>query len=293
MRKKICFILSIGCTSIFADNLPKIESKNNESGAELTQSEIKYLKKVAEEQKLDVYSGVIGTAPKDKTISSTGAALEETPSGPQMFVFWTQTLANGLYYEARLYGKYNMRSQNPAFPDVAPSDEDNPNGYKGVVKVGYNFHVTNIYDITPYLRVEAGNNMSLVYADTLGDYIHSVNYAILPGFKQTFKLTPLLTPYIDIYGGVSEIYLNGQMNDNGVSSSPVSTATVRQLALTTELGAAYKITEHQAIIPYIQFIYNLNQPDATAAASYANGGFNVSQLASSQQVFAVKYSYAW
>lgn len=259
---------------------------------QLTASEIIALKKVAEQQKLDQYSGVIGTAPLNKTISATGASLEETQTGPQLFLFWTQTLANGLYYEGRLYGKYNMRTQNPAFPTVPASDENNPPGYKAVFKIGYNFHVTDTYYMTPYLRLEAGKNMTLVYQDVDGDYTHSTSTAILPGFKQTFKLTNLLVPYIDIYGGYTKVNLNGELSQ-GASAMQFRTAEVNQISLTNELGAAYRITDSQSITPYLQFIYTANNPNALAAQSYANGGFNVSELTSNSQVYAIKYSYAW
>ena len=277
----------------YADGLNQTNiSSPTESNVSLSESDIKMLKKIAEKEKLAAYSGDVGTAPVDKTVSATGAALEETPAGPQLFLFWTQTLANGFYYEGRIYGKYNMRTQNPAFPDVPASAENNPQGYKGVVKLGYNFHITSNYDITPYLRLEAGHDMSLVYADTNGDYIHSNNYAILPGFKQTFKVTPIFAPYIDIYGGVSQVSLTGNMTQ-GAAANQVQTASVQQLQLTTEMGTSIKISEHQAIIPYIQFVYTGNDPDSTAAASYNNGGFNISSLTSSQQVYAIKYSYSW
>ena len=259
----------------------------------LTAEEVKSLKNmIAEQNKLSNYSGVLGTAPLDKTVSATGATVEETPSGPQLFIFWTQTLANGFYYEARFYTKYNMRSQNPAFPDVPTSAENNPAGYKEVIKLGYNFHVTSIYDITPYLRLEQGNNISVVYQDTNGDYIHSTDYAILPGFKQTFKMTRDLTPYIDIYGGLVQSSLTGKMTE-GTSANQNITASVSQYQLTTELGFAFKISEHQAIIPYTQFVYTANNPDATASLPYSKGGFNLSELSSSQQVYAIKYAYSF
>ena len=300
LTKSLCLGCAIMGSSAYAVTMPtisnpattNIESTTIESVPALTADDIRALKHLAEKEKLDGYSGVLGTAPKDKTVSATGAALEETPSGPQMFLFWTQTLANGFYYEARLYGKYNMRSQNPAFPDVPPSAENNPQGYKEVLKLGYNFHVTPTYDITPYLRLEQGNNVTVVYADTNGNYINSTDYAILPGFKQTFKLTPNLTPYIDIYGGLVQSSLNGVMTE-GTSANQQINADVTQYQLTTELGAAFKITEHQAIIPYIQFVYTANNPDPTASKSYSQGGFNLSQLSSSQQVYAIKYSYSF
>ena len=293
MHVRRIFIFSLcGAFSAVYANTPPETPLVVESSTQLSQDDLKTLKKLAEKEKLAEYSGSLGTAPLNKTVSSTGATLEETPAGPQAFIFWTQTLSNGFYYEGRLYGKYNMRTQNPAFPDVPPSAENNPDGFKGVIKLGYNFHVTDIYDITPYLRLEAGKDMSLVYADTNGDYIHSTNYAILPGFKQTFKMTPLLTPYIDIYGGVSQVSLTGVMTQ-GTAANQIQDAEVQQLQLTTEFGFAFKISEHQAIIPYMQFIYNANNPDSTAAASYANGGFNISSLTSSQQVYAIKYAYSW
>jgi hypothetical protein len=302
-------------TPVFADPIASSTTANlNQSESSVIQlhtdsfseSEIKYLKKLAEKEKLSEYSGVLGTAPKRKTVTATGGSLEETPSGPQAYVFWTQTLANGLYYEGRFYAKYNAQAQNPAFPDVQPSQEHNPNGYKGVFKLGYAFNVTPLYDITPYVRAEAGNNISLVYADTNGNYIHSTNFAFGAGFKQTFKLTNYLTPYIDISGMMSQVNLNGNLYDNanpkqGWSDNAAKHAIVNQYQLTTEFGAAYKITEHQSIIPYMQFQYNTNDPDNAASSCRTAGGsnctgqngFGVSSLTSTQQVYAIKYSYAW
>jgi len=298
--KKFVLLLSfiVSYISGFADSTisqvlptPSITTSESEP-ITLTKEELRALKKLAEKNKLESYTGVIGSAPENKTVSSTGAALEETPSGPQVFAFWTQTLANGFYYEGRLYAKYNMQSQNPAFPDVPASSENNPAGYKAVVKLGYDFHITDDYEIIPYLRLEAGKNMSLVYADTQGNYIDSTNYAILPGFKQTFKITDKFTPYIDIYGGLSQVSLTGNLTE-GPTPYQTMNGTVQQYQLTTELGFAYKITDHQAIIPYMQFIYNSNNPDTISSEPYSKGGFNISQLSSSQQVYALKYSYSW
>lgn len=114
----------------------------------------------------------------------------------------------------------------------------------------------------------------------------------MPGFKQTFLLTPKFTPYIDIYGGISQVSLTGNLTQ-GPTPNQQKNSSVQQTQLTNELGAAYKITEHQAIIPYIQFIYNSNAPDSTAAAPYSQGGFNVSSLTTNQQVYAIKYSVSW
>lgn len=294
MAKKLLLVglfSSIGFS--FAAGINTQVSNNSvESTPVFTPAEIKKLKQIAEKDKLDIYSGVLGTAPKNRTISATGAAVEETQTGPQLYLFWTQTLNTGFYYEGRIYGKYNMRTQNPAFPDVPPSAEDNPNGYKGVVKLGYNFHINSDYDITPYIRLEAGNDMSLVYEDKNGNYIHSTNYAYLAGFKQTFKLTEKFVPYIDIYGGISQVSLNGNFTE-GVNPNQQITGSVEQDQMTTEFGAAYKITEHQSIIPYMQFIYTSNNPNDTASAGIGKGGFGVSSLTTTQQVFALKYSYAW
>ncbi len=299
--RKLTFILTCGSIINCAYATESNTSLSTESGQivnqtesniTITAEELKILKKLAEQAKLNNYSGVPGTAPKDKTVSATGAALEETQSGPQIYAFFTQTLANGFYYEGRLYAKYNMLTQNPAFPNIQPSEENNPPGYKGVVKLGYNFHVTDDYDITPYLRLEAGNNMSIVYADNNGNYVNSTNYALLPGFKQTFKLSPKLNPYIDIYGGLVQVNLTGNLTQ-GPNPNQQFTGSVLQYQLTTEFGLAYKFTEHQAIIPYTQFVYTANNPNSSAAAPYNQGGFNVSQLTTSQQVYAIKYSYSW
>lgn len=245
-----------------------------------------------EKEKLSEYTGVPGTAPRGNTITAAGSAVEEVPSGADAFLFFTQTLSNGFYYEGRLYGKYNMLTQNPVFPSIPASSEDNPLGYKGVVKLGYNFHVTNVLDITPYLRLEAGQDYGAVYSDTQGNTIHSQLLAFLPGFKQTFNLTHNFVPYIDIYGGYQQISLTGNFKQ-GSNANKNSYGTINQLAITTELGFAYVVSEHLAVIPYTQFAYIGNNPNAVAAAPYANGGFNVSQLTGYQPMAAIKLSYAW
>ena len=273
-----------------------INKKNvvaKESEPVLSKQEIIVLKHVAAERsKLEEYSGVLGTAPENKTITSIGAATEELLTGPDAFIYFTQTLASGFYYEGRLYGKYNMDSENTAFPDVPETDEHNPNGGKIVVKLGYNFHVTPDYDLTPYLRLEAGHNWSMVYADSTGNNITSINYAILPGMKQTFILSRNLNPYIDIYGGLVQSTLNGVLTQ-GANANVNQTASVQQFQITNEIGFAYKITDNSAIIPYTQFIYSMNNPNSLANASYNDGGFNISALSSTAVVWAIKYSYSW
>jgi hypothetical protein len=248
--------------------------------------------RTAEQEKLVEYTGIPGTAPRGDTITATGAAIEEVPSGPDMFIFFTQTLANGFYYEGRLYGKYNMLTQNPVTPSIPPSSEDNPPGYKGVVKLGYNFHINKILEITPYLRLEAGQDYGAVYADTTGNYIHSELFAFLPGFKQTFNLTHDFSPYIDIYGGYQLVNLSGNCNEVNIPSQTFY-GSINQLAITTELGFAYIVSEHLAVIPYTQFAYIGNNPNAVAAAPYDKGGFNISQLTGYQPMAAIKLSYAW
>ena len=248
--------------------------------------------RTAEQEKLVEYTGIPGTAPRGDTITAAGTAVEEVPSGPDMFIFFTQTLANGFYYEGRLYGKYNMLTQDPVNPSIPPSSENNPMGYKGVVKLGYNFHANKILDITPYLRLEAGHDYGSVYSDTTGNYIHSNLLAFLPGVKQTFNLTHDFSPYIDIYGGYQLVNLNGNCQE-ATNPGQVYNGSINQLAITTELGFAYIVTEHLAVIPYTQFAYIGNNPNSVAAAPYARGGFNISQLTGYQPMAAIKLSYAW
>lgn len=246
----------------------------------------------AEQEKLAEYTGIPGTAPRGDTITAAGTAVEEVPSGPDMFVFFTQTLANGFYYEGRLYGKYNMLTEDPVNPSIPPSSENNPMGYKGVVKLGYNFHANKILDLTPYLRLEAGHDYGSVYSDTTGDHIHSNLLAILPGIKQTFNLTHDFSPYIDVYGGYQLVSLSGNCQE-ATTPGQIYSGSINQLAITTELGFAYVVTEHLAVIPYTQFAYIANNPNPVAAAPYAKGGFNISQLTGYQPMAAIKLSYAW
>ena len=54
-----------------------------------------------------------------------------------------------------------------------------------------------------------------------------------------------------------------------------------------------KLTDNLALIPYMQYITIANSPDATSSAPISQGGFNVSSLTGTQQVFGLKLNYSW
>ena len=112
-----------------------------------------YAESLAESALLNNYDGVIGTASKGKTISAAGAAVEDTLNGAQAYGFFTQTLSNDVYYEVRAYGRYNYMATNPIFPSISASTANNPMGYGFSGFLGYNFHPTELLDITPYVRI--------------------------------------------------------------------------------------------------------------------------------------------
>jgi len=116
--------------------------------------------------------------------------------------------------------------------------------------------------------------------------------AILPGFRQTFKLTHDFVPYIDIYGGYQQVSLTGNFTQ-GANPNQAVNGVVNQLTMTTEFGCAYNVSEHLAIIPYFQYIYIGNNPDTVAAAPYSQGGMNISQLTGNENIIGIKLSYAW
>jgi len=278
MLKKSGFLLmsSLFMATTFADNL-NVNVQPNVSGSNAPLSK--------------GYSGVIGTGIKHNTISATGGAVEFSPSGSTFYAFFTQTLANGFYYEGRLYTKNNYTAQNPIFPSVPVSSEDNPWGYGGAVKLGYDFHPNELTDIVPYVRFNAYNNMSVVYQDTSGDSINSTTFAVLPGVKVAYKVTPQFNPYVEMYGGWQQVNLNG---DFAQSKKPGSaTATVTQYTLTYEIGFSSKLTNNLALIPYMQYITTQNNPDSTASAPYSENGFNISSLTGTQQVFGLKFAASW
>jgi hypothetical protein len=249
------------------------------------------VKHESESQLEKVYSGVVGTGIKHNTVSAAGGAVEFSPSGSTFYAFFTQTLSNGIYYEGRLYTKDNYNAQNPIFASVPVSNENNPWGYGAVVKVGYDFHPNELIDIIPYLRLNAYNNMSVVYQDTNGDYINSTTFAILPGVKVAYKVTPQFNPYVELFGGWQQVNLSGGFPQSSTPGS--ATATTTQYALTYEVGFSSKLTSNLALIPYFQYITTQNNPDSTAAAPYNQNGFNISSLTSTQQVFGLKMAASW
>lgn len=287
MRYNTILMATLYCTvnysyaignGFYSNNLPSESDTATQSTSEL--------------KDFEQYTGVVGTGIKKLTITSTGASIEQTPSGTQSYLFFTQTLANSFYYEGRLYGKYNYTAQNPVFPTIPTSNENVPAGYGVSGKFGYNFHVTNTLEMTPYLRINAYRNMSVAYADSNGNYINSYTLALLPGMKLTFKLLPTFTPYIDVYGGYQQVYLDGNFTQ-GSKSNQTITSTIYQWSVTDEFGFAYKVNDNITLLPYIQYITTQNSPDAVAALPYNQGGFNISELTSTQQVFGLKLSVSW
>ena len=237
------------------------------------------------------YTGVIGTGVRHETVSATGGGVEFAPGGANYYLFFTQTLGNGIYYEGRIYTRDNYNAQNPLFPSVPASNENNPWGYGGAIKIGYDFQPTNILDIIPYVRFNAYNDMSLVYQDTNGDYINSTTYAILPGVKVAYKVTQEFNPYVELSGGWQLVQLNGGFSQ---SASPYSaTGSVTQQVINYEIGFSSKLSENISLIPYIMYITTENSPDSVASAPYSANGFNISSLTGTQTVFGLKLSASW
>lgn len=241
------------------------------------------------------YSGIPGTGIPHKTVSSTGGAVEFTSSGTQGYGFFGQTLSNGIYYEGRLYGRFNYESQNPQFTNVPVSNQNNPLGYGAVFKLGYDFKPTNLIDIIPYLRLNALNDMSVAYSDTNGDSISSITYAVLPGVKLAYKVTPEFNPYIDFYGGWQQVNLSANFASASAKTDykPGSyTSTINQTTLTYEIGFSSKVTKNLSVIPYMQYSTTSNSSDPNINA-IDNAGFNYNSQTSTSQAFGLKVSYAW
>lgn len=274
-------LLSSSMSIAFADNIVANSSSSNFSNPD----------KQSESQIEREYSGVIGTGIKNNTVTATGGAIEFGPSSATFYGFFSQILSNGFYYEGRLYVRDNYIAQNPIFPTVPISNVNNPYGYGGAVKIGYDFHASELIDIVPYLRLNAYNNMSTVYQDTNGDYIHSTTYAVLPGVKIAYKVTPQFNPYIDLYGGWQQVNLTGGFPQSNTPST--ATGIISQTTVTYEIGFSSKLTSNLALIPYMQYITTANSPDSSAAAPYSENGFNISSLTSAQQVFGLKLSASW
>jgi len=246
-----------------------------------------------ESEVLSEYSGVVGTAPKNVTISNAGGAFEFLPNGTNIYGFFSQTLSNDIYYEVRLYGRYNYITANPNIPGIPPSNQIPPPGYGVSGMLGYNFHPNDLVDITPYLRINVQQDMGPVYSDTNGNHIDSTTYAILPGGRLIFKATPVFSPYVNIWGGYQTNSLTGSYpNSVTMSNVPVS-GSLNQIAITYEIGLGTRLSEHITLIPYWQYITTFNNPDAAASAAINQGGPNQSNATGIAQVFALKLNVAW
>lgn len=246
---------------------------------------------LSESAVLNNYDGVIGTAPKGKTISAAGAAFEDTLNGANVYGFFTQTLANDIYYEVRAYGRYNYMATNPIFPTIPASNANNPMGYGFSGFLGYNFHPSELLDITPYIRFNYLRNMTAVLENTDGEYIHSSTYTGMLGAKFSFKVIKNFTPYFNFSAGAQQNYLTGQFQ--GWSIGNAQDASVMQYLSIAELGLNFKVTQSVSLIPYWQYITVSNNPDSVAQASLAKNGFGISNLTGTQQALGFKFSSAW
>jgi hypothetical protein len=246
-----------------------------------------------ESQVLAGYSGIVGTSPGHDTVSNAGGAFEFWPNGANIYGFFSQTLANDIYYEARLYGRYNYVTANPNIPGLPPSNITPPLGYGVSGMLGYNFHPNDVVDITPYVRVNVQSDMGPVYSDSNGNKIDSVTYALLAGGKLAFKATPIFSPYVNIWGGYQWNNLSGTYpNAVTMTNTPIS-GQLGQIAITYEIGLGARLSEHITLIPYWQYITNINQPDAAASTAIDQGGLNQGNLTGTAQVFALKLNIAW
>lgn len=248
--------------------------------------------KMSESQVLANYSGVIGTAPAGHTVSAAGVALEQWPNATQTYAFFTQNLANDVYYEVRAYGRYNYKSMNPVFSSVPVSNINNPPGFGFTGILGYNFHPSEFMDITPYVRMNYLDNMNVVYEDTNGNFINSQGWTAMLGSKFSFKVVKGFTPFLNYYTGYQQVNLSGNLTE-GTTPNQVITAQVEQIISVFELGAAIKASQSISFIPYFDYVTSANNPNATAAAPYAQGGFNISALTSTFQIVGVKMSMSW
>lgn len=262
MKKIVLILLTFGISAAFADNIS--------------------------ESSMDSIDDVEGNAPKGVTVSSAGIAFEEQQNAAQSYIFFSQTLANDLYYEGRLYGRYNYLSQNPLV-DVPVSNIKNPPGFSFSGFLGYNFHPTDKLDITPYVRFNYLNNMILVYEDSDGNFMHSNGYAEMLGVKFAFKVTKDFTPVFDVKAGVQQLKITGQMD----SSYSVQTAQVNQFISAAIIGFNYKVTPNIALMPYMEYITQSNSPDGTASAPYNDGGFNLSSLTATVQMIGLRLGVFW
>ncbi len=248
--------------------------------------------KASESAALNNYSGVVGTAPRDVTISSAGAALQQGPNNAQAYLFFSQTLANRLYYEVRAYGAYNYMTQNPIFPSVAVSNIQNPPGWGGSALLGYNFHASDALDITPYVRFNYYRNMLLVYEDSNGNYINSKALTGLVGSKFTFKMLKGLSPYFNFYAGYQQVALWGSLEE-GTMPGVNQTATVDQLVANSEFGISFKVSSNINLIPYYIYQTTANYPDSVAITKPINGGFGVTSQTGIAQFIGMRMNVYW
>lgn len=250
-----------------------------------------YAPKQIESQVLSQYLGLPGTAPKHDTVSAAGAAFENTPSGTNVYGFYTQTLSNDIYYEFRLYGRENYATTNPNIPGVAVGDLAPSNGYGVTGMLGYAFHTSPTFDITPYVRVNLQQNMAVSFVDTEGDQTNSQTYAVLLGSKFAFKATPTFSPYINLYGGYQNNTLSGTYPSVTVTSP--ANGTLIQWVTNYEIGLGTKVSEHVTLIPYWIYTTTFNYPDSQASTSLASGGNGQTSLTGTSQLYGLKVSIAW
>ena len=226
------------------------------------------------------------------TTNTISASIEETlSSGPDIYVSWGQDFDNKFFYEARLYAKYFISAQAPDFSGFNASRESNPAGFEPTIIAGYNFQLLDNYSIATYFRVERGYNMSSSFGDSIGDYIHSTDWAYFVGIKQYVKLSSAVTAYVDLYGGVVQSDVTGYFPAAG-QTTPVS-GSLTQDQVTAVIGFPFSLTDKLKLTPYLLFNFVGNNPDTLAAKAIDQGGIGLTHLSTSSQLVGLNYSYSF
>ena len=222
-----------------------------------------------------------------KTISQVGIAADEHQTNLAVFAFINQLFPNNIYYELRAYAIYNYISRLPPAPPLVPevipvSSAQHPKGYGGIGIVGYNIVINPNVSVMPFIRLQALTNAVYAYQDSFGNEIDSVSYTALFGGKVSMRVSQEFALYTQYFAGYQTSVLSGC----GLFSNSEH-PTINAFTSVLEFGAPYKITKKLSVTPYLQFITVGPNPNQAAR----NQPYNMSELARTDTIYAIKFGY--
>lgn len=118
--------------------------------------------------------------------------------------------------------------------------------------------------------------MGILYNNNDSDYLNANTYALFAGNRVLFRLNPIFSVSVDVWGGYQtnnlvDDYLNSAAPTKHINAATLNqqtiTGTLDQLSMTYSLGVQARLSEHMLLVPYMGYTTTASYPDAVTKAN--------------------------